>query len=109
MSISPLVLVVGMHRSGTSMLGGILQKLGVGLPGELVSADEHNPAGYHEWDRVVSIQERLLIDLDRWWPICRNASLSSWGGFNTWPQFEHRCLCVSFSPGRSIISRPYGA
>ena len=68
MSISPLVLVVGMHRSGTSMLGGILQKLGVGLPGELVSADEHNPAGYYEWDRVVSIQERLLIDLDRWWP-----------------------------------------
>ena len=57
-----------MHRSGTSLLGGILQRLGVELPGETIAGDQHNPEGYFEWDAVVALQERLLIDLQRWWP-----------------------------------------
>ena len=57
-----------MHRSGTSLLGGILHRLGVSLPGETINGDKHNPDGYYEWADVVDIQERLLIDLDRWWP-----------------------------------------
>ena len=57
-----------MHRSGTSLLGGLLQRLGLALPGEAIAADEHNPEGYFEWDQVVALQERLLIDLERWWP-----------------------------------------
>ena len=65
---SPLLLVMGMHRSGTSLLGGVLQQLGVTLPGDMIAADIHNPQGYFEWRQVVDIQERLLIDLDRWWP-----------------------------------------
>ena len=67
----PLILVVGMHRSGTSLLGSLLQALGVGLAGgeqALIAADQHNPEGYYEWRAVVDLQERLLIDLDRWWP-----------------------------------------
>lgn len=65
---APLLLVVGMHRSGTSLLGSLLQGLGVALPGELIAADHHNPEGYFEWQELVELQERLLIDLDRWWP-----------------------------------------
>lgn len=65
---APLILVVGMHRSGTSLLGSLLQGLGVELPGELIAADHHNPEGYFEWQELVELQERLLIDLDRWWP-----------------------------------------
>ena len=57
-----------MHRSGTSLLGGILQRLGVELPGKTIAGDQHNPEGYFEWDAVVDLQERLLIDLQRWWP-----------------------------------------
>ena len=57
-----------MHRSGTSLLGGILQRLGLELPGETIAGDQHNPEGYFEWDAVVALQERLLIDLQRWWP-----------------------------------------
>ena len=68
LSRPPLLLVVGMHRSGTSLLGGILERWGVGLPGETISGDHHNPEGYFEWADVVDLQERLLIDLDRWWP-----------------------------------------
>ena len=63
-----LILAVGMHRSGTSLLGSLLGGLGVSLPGQLIPADEANPEGYHEWDRIVDLQERLLVELDRWWP-----------------------------------------
>ena len=69
MSISrPLILVVGMHRSGTSLVGGLLQQLGAELPGQLIPGDQHNPDGYHEWQQVVQLQEQLLKDLQRWWP-----------------------------------------
>ncbi len=64
----PLLLIVGMHRSGTSLLGGILNALGVALPGNTIPGDIHNPDGYYEWDEIVNLQERLLIDLQRWWP-----------------------------------------
>ena len=63
----PLLLVLGMHRSGTSLLGGILQRLGVELPGETIVGDRHNPEGYFEWEAVVALQERLLIDLQRFY------------------------------------------
>lgn len=66
--IQPLVLVVGMHRSGTSLLAGVLNTLGITFPGKAIEADIHNPDGYFEWAEVVHIQERLLIDLERWWP-----------------------------------------
>ncbi|MEI8250452.1 MAG: glycosyltransferase [Synechococcus sp. ELA057] len=65
---APLILVVGMHRSGTSLLASVLQALGAELPGQLISGDDHNPEGYFEWDALVALQERLLIDLERWWP-----------------------------------------
>ena len=57
-----------MHRSGTSLLAGVLERLGVALPGDVIAGDQHNPSGYFEWADVVALQERLLIDLDRWWP-----------------------------------------
>lgn len=64
----PLVLVVGMHRSGTSLLGNLLAAAGLAMPGPLITGDEHNPSGYFERADITSIQEQLLIDLDRWWP-----------------------------------------
>ena len=68
MNRAPLILVVGMHRSGTSLLGSILQALGVALPGPLIPGDPHNPAGYFERSDITALQEELLIDLQRWWP-----------------------------------------
>ena len=56
-----------MHRSGTSLLSGVLRQLGAALPGEMIASDTYNPEGYFEWRQVVDIQERLLVDLNRWW------------------------------------------
>ena len=65
---APLILVMGMHRSGTSLLGSILQALAVPMPGPLIPGDHHNPEGYFERADITALQEELLIDLDRWWP-----------------------------------------
>lgn len=62
-----VVVVLGMHRSGTSVLTGLLGALGVDLGTRLVPADRHNPAGYWEQADIVSIHERILQGMDRAW------------------------------------------
>ncbi len=66
-SRAPLILLVGMHRSGTSLLGAVLKHLGVAVPGDLIPGDAHNPEGYYERRDITALQESLLIDLDRFW------------------------------------------
>ena len=68
MNSSTLILVVGMHRSGTSLLGNLLHSAGVSLPGPLIAGDQYNPEGYFERADITDLQEELLIALDRWWP-----------------------------------------
>lgn len=65
---APLILVVGMHRSGTSLLTSILHAIGITTPGELIAGDAHNPQGYFERRDITDLQEGLLRDLGRWWP-----------------------------------------
>lgn len=72
-STAPLILLVGMHRSGTSLLGSLLPHLGVAMPGVLIAGDQHNPEGYFERRDVVDLQENLLIALDRFWAGPRGA------------------------------------
>ena len=64
----PLTLIVGMHRSGTSLLGSLLPACGIATPGPLIAGDTHNPEGYFERADITALQEQLLIDLERWWP-----------------------------------------
>ena len=55
-----LVLVVGVGRSGTSLLAGVMGELGFHLPQPEVDADETNPRGFGEPQWVVSFHQRLL-------------------------------------------------
>jgi hypothetical protein len=68
MTTVPLLLIVGMHRSGTSLLGSLFAACGIAMPGPLIRGDEHNPEGYFERADVTALQEELLTDFDRWWP-----------------------------------------
>ena len=56
------VLVLGMHRSGTSVVGAVLELLGLkwGKPEEGLPADEDNPKGYWERKEVVELNDFLL-------------------------------------------------
>jgi hypothetical protein len=60
MSERRLVLVVGVGRSGTSLLSGILGQLGLHIPKPEVRANSTNPRGFGEPRWVVDFQWRLL-------------------------------------------------
>jgi hypothetical protein len=55
-----LVLVVGVGRSGTSLLSGILGQLGFHIPQPEVQADDTNPRGFGEPRWAVDFHSRLL-------------------------------------------------
>jgi hypothetical protein len=58
--MSRLVLVVGVGRSGTSLLTGILGQVGFHVPQPEVKADDTNPRGFSEPRWVVDFHKRLL-------------------------------------------------
>jgi hypothetical protein len=57
-----LVLVVGVGRSGTSLMSGILGQLGFAIPQPEVEADDTNPRGFSEPRWVVDFHSRVLKD-----------------------------------------------
>ncbi len=61
------VLVLGMHRSGTSAASGMLDLLGVPVPGRQEPADQANVRGYFENQRIVAFNDRLLEKLGSRW------------------------------------------
>ncbi len=65
----PQALVLGMHRSGTSALTGLLDRLGfyAGPDESLMGPDEHNARGYWELGEVQAFNEELLTALGGSW------------------------------------------
>lgn len=61
--------ILGMHRSGTSLVAQLLARLGVdfGPRRELLDADVDNPKGYWEVERIVHANEWILQSLGRRW------------------------------------------
>ena len=71
------ILVVGMHRSGTSATTRILNLLGCDLPRALVEANPTNPAGHWEPAAVTALNDEILASAGTTW--------DSWETFNpTW-------------------------
>ena len=66
---SPQALVLGMHRSGTSALTSLLDRLGfyAGPDESLMPADEHNARGYWELGELQDLNEQLLAALGGNW------------------------------------------
>lgn len=62
-----VLLVLGMHRSGTSAITRVLNLLGVPLGRDLLQAQEDNSKGFWEHTQAVAINEKLLAALDRHW------------------------------------------
>jgi hypothetical protein len=63
------IAVVGMHRSGTSLVTQIVAALGVyaGQPDELAVADMFNPTGYWEHREIVALDSEILETLGASW------------------------------------------
>jgi GT2 family glycosyltransferase len=64
---STAVVVLGMHRSGTSALAGMLHHLGVAFGNRLMPASADNPRGYWEHLDVVAVHQKLMTRFGRGW------------------------------------------
>lgn len=68
------ILVLGMHRSGTSAVTRVLNLLGASLPNTLMPAKEENAAGFWESLAFMHVNDALLAKADSSW--------DDWTSFN---------------------------
>jgi hypothetical protein len=69
------IIVLGMHRSGTSVLTQALGHVGVRLPARMLEAAADNQRGFFEPTAIVEIHERILASAGTSW--------SDWEAFPT--------------------------
>ena len=93
LTIMPDVIVVlGMHRSGTSAVAGTLTKLGGAAPKHLLTADSGNPRGYFESVAFMEFHDELLASAGSCW--------HDWRLFNPgWytKRFVSKASCVTLA------------
>jgi LPS sulfotransferase NodH len=78
MPSSRAIVVLGMHRSGTSLLTRGLQALGVFLGDDFLATRPDNPTGYWEDKRIVELNEKLLSLLGLNWESISLIDESCW-------------------------------
>ncbi len=66
-SLRTAILVLGMHRSGTSALARLTNFMGAALPRHLLPANPSNPRGHWESAPLVELHDQLLAALDSSW------------------------------------------
>jgi hypothetical protein len=73
--MTQVLIVLGMHRSGTSAIAGILTKLGGAAPKTLYPGDIGNERGYFESVPMMAFHDELLASAGSHW--------CDWRAFNT--------------------------
>jgi hypothetical protein len=75
------LLILGMHRSGTSAFTRVLNLLGYALPDELIGALDGNQTGHWEPKNIVDFNDRILTEMGTSWHDFKRTP-SSWLGPN---------------------------
>jgi hypothetical protein len=70
------IFVLGMHRSGTSAVAGVISTLGVGMPAHLMPAHATNPKGFFESDLIMHVSDAMLAAAGSTWDDWRSLDLS---------------------------------
>ena len=73
-----MTVVLGMHRSGTSALTGLLGNLGISGPTDPLGATENNLLGYWESTSLVTSSDRFLTSQNSHWSTLFHWSLGWW-------------------------------
>ena len=91
----PQVVVLGMHRSGTSAVTRVLNMMGlwVGPPDAFPPADDANPTGYWEYREVWALNEALLGALGATWSTVAGLDLGRLGPLAR-ARFEERARSI---------------
>ncbi|MEZ5572137.1 MAG: glycosyltransferase [Halioglobus sp.] len=67
-----LVVVLGMHRSGTSAISGLLSHLGANFGRNLIPSAPDNKKGFFENADLVALNNEILAEFGLSWSSCRN-------------------------------------
>ncbi len=59
----PILIITGMHRSGTSLLSSLLQSAGLDIGKNLLPSDRANPKGYFENIKFLNFHKNVLYSL----------------------------------------------
>ncbi|MEM4261318.1 MAG: hypothetical protein QXG00_08795 [Candidatus Woesearchaeota archaeon] len=62
-----VIVVTGMHRSGTSAMMGLLNQLGIELGSDYLNPSDDNPKGFYENKFIVELNEEILAALNSSW------------------------------------------
>lgn len=68
------IVVMGMHRSGTSALAGVLAKMGADLPQEIMPANGDNQKEYFESLKIFRLNDAILASAESFWDDWREFS-----------------------------------
>jgi hypothetical protein len=106
-----LVLVLGMHRSGTSALAGLLVQAGLDGPRDLMPATAANPRGYWESLGAMELNDQLLQRLGSHWSSCWALAQRCWDNHaeavRSWRSAMLRLLHTTYPPGgRAVLKDP---
>ncbi|NEX17222.1 MAG: hypothetical protein C1943_11455 [Halochromatium sp.] len=95
------LLVLGMHRSGTSALTRVMSLLGAVLPANLMpAADDNNPSGFWESSKLQRFHDDLLASAGSSW--------DDWRGIQ--PQWYRSAIAGEFAhKGRELLASEYGS
>lgn len=61
------IVILGMHRSGTSAIASILHKIGISMGAEFLNSDGFNPGGYFEDTKFLWLNKGMIENADGTW------------------------------------------
>lgn len=67
MTQNTAIIVLGMHRSGTSSIAGVLSRLGAAAPRTPMEVAADNPRGFFESRLIGELDDRILEAGGSWW------------------------------------------
>ena len=87
------LIVLGMHRSGTSAMSGVLAQMGCDLPKDLMPPTDANPKGYFESYKAYHLNDDLLASAGSAWDDSTVFN-PDWYGSPRYPEYRRRAAKV---------------
>jgi hypothetical protein len=102
------VIILGMHRSGTSALGGALEPLGLTVGKSVMSPKQENPRGFYENNSLMEFHDKFLKSIRSHWRDITPVNQERFQGVAA-RRFQRkllRLLTDEFGPDRPLIKDP---
>lgn len=103
--INTVVLILGMHRSGTSALARTMNLLGFGIPKTLIKANSTNASGHWESRRIARLNDEILEACELDWSSWRTGGLAYLDSSSR-KQFQSKIITTlrsEFEPNSQIV------